>query len=369
MLLYDRYIISRPICVVKHSTRKGCFFMKRRADGRWQKRIKLPDGTSRVIYSTATTERGANKDFNEQMLQLEIARKSATLFRHIAEEWNAEYRARISDINYRKATKSTYDKVLKYFANEYIEEITAQDIHRYITKLIKQEFGQKTIATNKSVLNMIFSFAVLNGYIDNNPVSVITLPSNLPKRPRQMPTDAELEIVNSNYKGFDFLPYFLLNTGLRKSEALALTYEDIDFDNKLIRVNKRLIHDGNIPIIEYATKTESGTRTVILLDRVAEKLPRKKKGPLFRNEDGSYFTKHQFQCRWDKYQHKHDITCTAHQLRHGYATMLYEAGIDLKDAQDLMGHSDIKTTQSIYTHIRNKRREDTAKKLNEFSFK
>ena len=342
--------------------------MKRRPDGRWQKRVKLPNGKSKVLYSTAATERLAVKDFNEQMLQLEIDVKNTTLFSVIADEWNTEYRSRISDINYRKATKSSYDKVLDHFKDMHIEAITPTDIHRYISLLIGKGYGQKTIATNKGVLNMIFNYAVLNGYTNNNPVQIITLPSNLPKKQRTLPPDAELQIINAHYEGFDFLPFFLLNTGLRKSEALPLNYEDIDFENKLIRINKHLIHDGNIPVIENINKTEHSTRTVILLDRVADKMPRNKKGPIFCNEDGSYLTKHQYQCRWEKYQKKYDITCTAHQLRHGYATMLYEAGIDLKDAQDLMGHSDIKTTQSIYTHIRDKRKEETAKKLNAFSF-
>ena len=342
--------------------------MKRRPDGRWQKRIKLPNGKSKVLYSTASTERLAVKDFNEQMLKLEKEKKNLALFSNVADEWNTEYRARISDINYRKATKSSYDKVLAYFGKYYIEEITPTEVHRYINFLISKGFSQKTIATNKSVLNMIFTYAILNGYIENNPVQIITLPANLPKTIRQLPTDEELQIVNSHYEGFDFLPYFLLNTGLRKSEALALNYEDIDFENKTIRINKHLIHDRNHPVLEHKTKTVNSDRSVILLDRVAEKIPRNKTGIIFCNEYGTYMTNHQFQDAWSRWQNEYGIKITAHQLRHGFATMLYEAGIDLKDAQDLMGHSDIKTTQSIYTHIRDKRKEETAKKLNDFSF-
>ena len=55
-------------------------------------------------------------------------------------------------------------------------------------------------------------------------------------------------------------------------------------------------------------------------------------------------------------------------FRHTYATILFEANIGVKDAQALMGHSDIHTTHTIYTHIRNRRKEDTADKLNAFSF-
>lgn len=342
--------------------------MKQRQDGRWQKKITLPNGKTKVLYSSAATERQAIKEFNEKMLRLELEEKNATLFEKVADDWNTEYREKISDLNYRKSMRFSYEKVLAHFSGEHIEEITPNDIQAYINKLIRQNYAQKTIATHKSTLNMIFNHAVFNGFIKTNPVQIIKLPSNLPKQPRKMPTDEELTIVNSNYEGFCFLPYFLLNTGLRLSEALALNYEDIDFDAKLIHVYKHLLHDGNRPTIEHKTKTINSQRTVVLLDRVAEKINRAKKGAIFCNNSGDYLTKRELAVRWKKWQKEHNISVTAHQLRHGFATMLFEAGIDLKDAQDLMGHSDIKTTQSIYTHIRNKRKEETAQKLNAFSF-
>ncbi|MFY9114086.1 MAG: tyrosine-type recombinase/integrase [Dethiobacteria bacterium] len=59
------------------------------------------------------------------------------------------------------------------------------------------------------------------------------------------------------------------------------------------------------------------------------------------------------------------VTATAHQLRHGFATLLYEAGIDEREAMELMGHADITLTHKIYTHIRKSRKEETAARLNE----
>ena len=257
---------------------------------------------------------------------------------------------------------------MAHFGEHHIETITPNEINTYINSLIKRKYSQKSISTTKSILNMIFNFAILEGYIKSNPVSIIKLPSNLPKKQRQMPTDEDLNIVNNHFEGFDFLPFFLLNTGLRLSEALALEYSDIDFEAKTITVAKHLLFDGNRPVLEHSTKTASSKRTVILLDRVAEKLNPSNTGHLFCNENGSYLTKCQLSKRWAKWQKTYGTTVTAHQLRHGFATMLFEAGVDLKDAQDLMGHSDIKTTHEIYTHIRNKRKEETAKKLNAFSF-
>ena len=62
-------------------------------------------------------------------------------------------------------------------------------------------------------------------------------------------------------------------------------------------------------------------------------------------------------------------TVTAHQLRHKYATILHEAHIDEKDAQELLGHSSIVVTKDIYTHISQKQKEETRQKLNQFAEK
>lgn len=342
--------------------------MKRRADGRFQKRVTLPDGSLKYLYSSAANERLAIKDFNEQLMNLELETQKKGLFTVIADQWNTEYRERISDINYRKNTSAAYDRIVEYFQEYYIEEMTAPILNKFIRHLALLKFGKKTVANHHSIINMIFKFAILNGQIDYNPMQDVPIPTNLSQKKRSLPSDKELETVNANYEGFAFLPYFLLNTGLRMSEALALTYDDIDFEEKLITVNKHLLHDNNKPVIEAQTKTESSKRTVILLDRVANKLSQIKKGLIFCNEDGSPYTAKQLRCRWESYQKEHNLTLTAHQLRHGYATMLFEAGIDEKDAQELMGHSDINTTRSIYTHIRNKRKAETAKKLNAYTF-
>ena len=338
--------------------------MKRRPDGRWQKRIKLPNGKSKLLYSKAPTERLAQKDFNEQMLSLDTREKDKTKFSSVADAWNTQYRNRISDINYKKATKSTYDKVLNYFGDMYIADIHTEDINKYLLSLENKGYKKKTIATNKNVLNMIFNSSNLN----YNPVTGIRLSKDLSSTKRTLPTDEELKIINENYSGDDFLPFFLLNTGLRKSEALGLKYENIDFKNKVIHVVHKIIHDGNKCELSDNLKTVNADRDVILLDRVAEKLPKNKKGFVFCRENGDPLTKKAYDVRWEKWQKKYNTKITAHQLRHGYATMLFEADINERDAQELMGHADITLTRRIYTHIRNKHKEETAAKLNKFSF-
>ena len=212
---------------------------------------------------------------------------------------------------------------------------------------------------------------MLHGYIPNNPMHAIgTLPKNLPKTKRKMPTTEEIKEVQKHYDGFDLLPYFILFTGCRRSEALGITDKDIDFKNKVIRIRNHVIHDGNRPVYEPVLKSDAAERDIILLDRLAEKIPKRFKGFLFSMDgDGKRpLTKGAYDKRWKKYRKQHNVNITAHQLRHGFATMLFEAGIDLKDAQELMGHADISLTRQIYTHIRDERKEETRKKLNDFNF-
>ena len=342
--------------------------LTKRKDGRYCTSRTI-DGERVFFYSGESTEKKAVRDIEKQMLEYTKKKEASKSFESIAENWDREHREKISDINYRKNTKAAYNRILSHFSQfGAIDNITLIDINLFLSKLMAQGFYKKTIATHKSILNMIFQYALLHGFLTYNPMSDIRLPNNLPRLERQMPSTEDIKIIDSHYKGFDLLPYFLLYTGLRKSEALALSYKDIDFKNKLITVKKHLIYDGNKPIIEDGTKTVNSRRSVVLLDRLAEKLQRNRIGLIFCNDDGSPYKSRQYDRLWRNYQKKYGLTITAHQLRHAYATMLFEAGVDLKDAQDLMGHSDINLTRQIYTHIRDERKFETMSKLNAFNF-
>ena len=90
------------------------------------------------------------------------------------------------------------------------------------------------------------------------------------------------------------------------------------------------------------------------------------KGYIFTNNKNELLTKIQYRKRWARYCKDIGFELTAHQLRHGFATILYEAGISDKDAQELLGHSTITLTRNVYTHIRQTRRDETAARLNNY---
>lgn len=342
--------------------------MKKRKDGRFLKVVTL-NGEKVYFYSSESTERKAERDIARQMMEYQKKQeeKDNISFATLADMWNTEYRTTIPEITYKKGIKARYENILDFFSKNKLNEITSKDIDVFLHNL---NYGYKTVAGYRCILNMIFCYAVLQGYTQYNPVSVVKVPKNLERKRREIPTTKELKIVSAHWEDFDLLPFFLLWTGCRKSEALAIRREDIDFKNKVIKIRNHVIHDGNKAIYEPVLKTEAAYRDIILTNNLYKVLPKKFSGFLFSASETREkpLSKGEFDKRWKKYCEKYNLHITAHQLRHGYATMLFEANVDIKDTQVLMGHSDINLTRAIYTHIRETRTNETAKKLNSFHF-
>ncbi len=335
--------------------------MKKRSDGLYQRKITI-NGKPKVFYGKTIAE------INKKILAYQEVKERGRYFKDVAAEWERFYLTEVPYTTYKKCGRAMYNYALQIFGDEIITDITARDVSMYLHTLAAKGYSQKSVSTYKSILNQIFKYAIISGDVKSNPSVEVSLPKNLPKKKRNIPNTEEIRVVSTLTEGFGFLGFFLLYTGLRVSEALALTYEDIDFDKRLITVDKKIVYDGNNPILRHETKTEAGTRKVILLDVLYDKLPKQKKGLIFANSDGKYYTAKQLRCGWEKVKRENNLSITLHQLRHAYATMLFEAGINEKDAQELMGHSTITLTREIYTHIRKERMEETAQKLNAFNF-
>ena len=289
--------------------------MKKRKDGRYCKQIRI-DGKVESFYGKTIAE--VNRkilDYNEKSKKIKEIGED---FEKVALEWEKFHLTQIPYTTYKKCGQSAFKSIANHFNGLGMKAITPKDVDIYLKLIASRGYAQKTVATYKSILNQIFKFAVINGYTNDNPVASVSIPKNLPKKQRELPSTEEINVINSLHEGFGFLGYFLLYTGLRVSEALALTYADVNRAEKLITINKKIVYDGNTPILRNEAKTEAGTRKVILLDRLAELLPNKKQGLVFSNSSGGYYTKKQLSYGWDKVKKENNITLTLHQLRHPY---------------------------------------------------
>lgn len=329
--------------------------MYKRKDGLYEKIISTK---GKRIYFHGRTEREVFKKIKEYT---EGAAKGR-LFKEVSAGWEDTHFTEIAFYTVECYKKPLAD-VNVYFGEEHINSINPIDIQTYINEFAKGK-ARQTVKLRLTVLRQIFDYAVLNGELSVNPAIVIKVPKTCKTSKRELPADNDIEIIKaSTALPFGLFAFLSIYTGCRRGEALALTYEDIDRDKKVIRITKAVVWENTKTVIS-TPKSQNGIRTVPLLKPLDKSLPKKGKGFIFGGETA--MGESQFRVAWKHYCKATGIKCTPHQLRHAYATILYEAGIDSKEAKDLLGHAKESTTREIYTHIKLSRNQDTIKKLNKY---
>lgn len=343
----------------------------RRADGYYEKKKTYTINGKKVVKHFYYTDAFDLVD-KIRKFEISVSEASSLYFQRVAEEWRNEHFFEISggtQISYTPA----YNRAVEEFGKRELKSIQPLDVKRFLERLAKQRYSAQTVRVQRIVLNLIFKNAVLNGYTDFNPVSAVSVPRNLPKAKRELPSDADIQcVLTSVEKPFGLFAILLLLTGCRRGEALALQWRDVDFNNRILHITKSVNYSGdnqNVPILSSHPKSDAGIRMVALLDELYNLLLEESKG---KAEDAFLFggekplTKSEFRNRWNSYLKATGIDITPHQLRHAYATLLYDAGIDEKVAQGLMGHSTIALTRDIYTHVRQSRLDSAAASLNRY---
>lgn len=337
-----------------------------------QKMYKRPDG----LYEKGMTINGKRVRFRgkserevlQKIAQYEERQEKGLTFFEVAETWRNEYSAEVEYYSYTKS-RAAYNSALDYFGEMYIKDISAQDINKYYAFLAAKGYAKKTVNNYKAIVSNIFKHAIVNGHADSNPTILVDVPKKLKQTKRSLPSDADIAKVKASvHCEFGFLALFLMYTGCRKGEALALQFKDIDVKNKKIKIYKSVYFESDRPYIKQP-KTESGIREVPLLNALIPHLPKGKPEEYVFSPDGTKpYGQSTFNRHWKKYQEQSGVDATPHQLRHAYATLLYEAGIDDKLAQEIMGHADIATTRNIYTHIRTSKLDTAANMLNSIDY-
>ena len=330
--------------------------LQKRADGRYQRSIT--DKNGKRIYFYGTSER----ELNQKILAYTEAQQKGRTFGEVAEQWWGEA---IENLAYQtvRGYTSSYERAVAEFGEQNIDSIQPKDIQLMFKRMALQDYAQKTIANQRIVLNQVFNYAIVEGELQYNPCTSVKIPKGCKKTVREAATTSDEEkILHSDHEWL--FPLFALLTGLRKGEILALQWEDINFEENTITVNKSIEYKGNIPCVK-PPKTESGTRIVPLLQMLSNRLKMGGRGYIFSEDGGkSPYRKKRYDLLWRDYSKEVGITCTAHQLRHSYATVAVEEDVNPKDLQNALGHADISTTMNIYAMARKKSVEKVAEKLN-----
>ena len=343
-----------------------------------KKLYRLPDGLYEKILTIAgkrvafraRKESDVYKKISEYEINRAHEERQGELFSEIAEKWDREHSETISPTTDR-GYRSAYNEIFEYFKGVYIKDITAKEINDYMKQLPKT-YARKTCSTRLSILNMIFRYAIVEGYSEYNPCENVSVPKGHATKKRRAPTNDEEKMILSGlgveYRGLPvgLLALFLYYTGCRKGEALALQFKDINRESERASITKSVYYVSNQPNLK-PPKTEAGIREVVIPDRLMKILPDGKPDDyIFCEPSGDLLRQHYFEKAWAKWQKETGLKLTAHQLRHGYGSILLEADVGAKDMQSLLGHADISTTMNRYVEVREKRKEKTQKQINEY---
>ncbi len=249
-----------------------------------------------------------------------------------------------------------YITFLKKRKIDSITDITKKDILEYLEYLSQEGVSVTSIARKLTTIKNFHSFLYQRELINNDVASSIERPKlrkTLPKVMTVEEVDRLLDVPLNTI--FDYRDKAMLElmyaTGLRVSELLNLTLNDIDFENCIVRCMGKGKKERIIPIGEYVLDS---------MKKYLEKRPKlylmKRDDHLFLNNHGKGLSRSSF-FKMIKKRLKIcniNIDISPHTLRHSFATHMIEHGSDLRVVQELLGHSDISTTK-IYTHISNQK--------------
>ena len=258
--------------------------------------------------------------------------------------------------NYSKNTIASYTSDLQIFEkyiNKDLTKVNNKDISKFIETL--ENKNEKTLSRYLTSLRMFYEFLLKKDYIKSSPMDGV----EGPKIKKYLPEVLTIDEIN---RLIDFTPNntftyrdrcileLLYSTGIRISELVNLKLENIDINSNIIKVMGKGSKERIIPF--------NDTTTTYLSKYIKEYRPTMLKkyntDYLFLNNHGKNITR-QAVFKMIKKRAKDaniDKEISPHTLRHSFATHLLIGGADIKFIQELLGHSDIVTTE-IYTHIAN----------------
>lgn len=311
-------------------------------------------------------------------------KEKLTTVNEMYEIWFETYKDTVKETTYRQTDSRMKKYVLPVFWDMIIERITPKIAQKEIN-LWAEKFGMYTALLN--YLIKICDHAVLLEVIDSNPFRKIIKPKQIAKKSKKKlkyysieqlrtfleATEKRLSECPKNQvlylycSRMDVALFRLLAfSGIRIGECLSLYWSDLDFDNQTLDISKSLTKvKGGYEI--STTKTFSSNRTISLDDETIAILKKWKLEQAkalikngFRNEQNLIFsswkgkaTNHpNMNGRSRRIANYANLPCIGlHGFRHTHATLLFESGVNPKEIQHRLGHSDISMTLNTYTHI------------------
>lgn len=348
--------------------------------------ITTQDGQKKKLKFYGKTQREAEKKRAKAVAEYEagmLTFNSNTLFKRWFEEWLDAYKK-------PKVTSSTLKEIQMVMRKNILPNIGAMklcDIRLiHVQKCLNEMEGMSKsyIHRTRVYINACLQKAFENGLIQKNPCIGIVEPTAKEKIEKRPLTKEEQGIFKKVMLAHPRGAFFgiMLACGLRPGETRALTWFNINMKEQTVTVNQAV--QANTVKVK-SPKTESGKRTIPIPDwyvQVLKNVPKTDSPYVFPLKNGKVMPESRYIKAWNSFMRDMDIEAgaetyrnkiivhalpqdlTPYNLRHTFATEMAEKGMPMKTLQYLMGHSDIRVTANIYTHISPKMIADARDKMN-----
>lgn len=267
---------------------------------------------------------------------------SGKTFKDIKDLWYQNYKKNVSDVTLNNLTIQL--KKLDVFDEIKIKELKIHTLQKFFDDM-DNSYGTKSFV--RSILNMIFDFAVKNEFIETNKIKFIELGKNEKVIQRKIFTREEIKTMfdnldsNNRYiKKMTYGTLILIYTGLRVGELINLKTKDVDLDKNIISI--------------VESKTTAGIRKIPISEKIIDLFKNNidnTKEYFFFNKKGNKYEYFNFKFQFEKMLDLLGLERhTIHDTRHTFATLLNNADANSTSIIKLIGHSDFSTTENIYTH-------------------
>lgn len=317
-------------------------------------RVRLDSGEkttkTRPFHGTYSNAVKAKGDFITELAGAIEETASGHTFESYANLWHSRRVDAGQCHNSRINEQIRIDRICRYIGDLALESIGVNEIEGVYESMRSDGYAPSTIQLAHSTLSGVIKDAYRRGVIAHNPIDRVNPPKRVCRERRAL-TDAQMDELAGKMDisdGKEMGVMLCLCCGLRRAEAVALRWSD--FDGSAIHVTRSDDGEGN----PKPPKTAASVRAVPVPRSLALRMESMRGEPdawICPNSDGRYMTARSFGQWWTDYRHRYGVDVSLHELRHSYLTRLARAGVHPRVMQSLAGHSSMRVTMEIYTHI------------------
>ena len=295
--------------------------------------------------------------------------------------WIKLYKKTVEESTFASTEKIFKNHVLKQLGNVYLNKLTVVQCQNAVN--IWADEAPKTFKRFMFYASKLINYGITMELIKKNPMKKVIPPKverDTSKFTDFYSKDELITFLNDakeyNFRYFMFFR-LLAYSGMRKGECLALKWSDIDFEKQTISINKTVTAGVDNRLYLSNGKTKNSVRVLDMDSETMNYLRRwnsKQKKNLIQlgtilNQDNFIFptinngiTSVSKPDQWNRaICKKYELRrIKIHGFRHTHASLLFEAGVSMKDVKERLGHSDITTTMNIYTHVTKNKKKETA---------